>query len=66
MHHNHTTYSVCFRDGQYICFNPIYLPREQWLEDQSFTSSGKLVNLTQANDPNKPVFIHLDVYATIA
>jgi hypothetical protein len=20
--HNHTTYSVCFHDGQYICFNP--------------------------------------------
>jgi hypothetical protein len=30
--HNHTTYSVCSRDGQYICFNPIYRPRERWPE----------------------------------
>jgi hypothetical protein len=30
--HNHTTYSVCFHDGQYICFNLIYNPQEQWLE----------------------------------
>jgi hypothetical protein len=32
--HNHTTYSVCFHDGQYICFNPIYCPQEQWLKVQ--------------------------------
>jgi hypothetical protein len=30
--HNYTTYSMCFHDGQYICFNPIYRPWEQWLE----------------------------------
>jgi hypothetical protein len=36
--HSHTTYSVCFHDGQCICFNPIYCPQEQWLRVQSFTS----------------------------
>jgi hypothetical protein len=29
--HNHTTYSVCFHDSQYICFNPICHSQEQWL-----------------------------------
>jgi hypothetical protein len=41
--HSHTTYSVCFHDGQCICFNPIYHPQEQLLEVQSFTSTEKLV-----------------------
>jgi hypothetical protein len=27
--HKHITYSVCFHDGQCICFNPIYSPWEQ-------------------------------------
>jgi hypothetical protein len=26
--HNHTTHSVCFHDGQSICFNHIYCPQE--------------------------------------
>jgi hypothetical protein len=64
--HSRTTYSVCFHDGQYICFNPIYRPQEQWLEAQSFTSTGKLINHTQVNDPNKPVSIYFDVCAAIA
>jgi hypothetical protein len=64
--HSHTTYSVCFHDGQYICFNPIYHSQEQWLEAQSFTSIGNLINHTQDNDPNKPVSIYFDVCATIA
>jgi hypothetical protein len=46
---------VCFHDGQYICFNPICHPREQWLEVQSFINTGKLINHTQVTDPNKPV-----------
>jgi hypothetical protein len=49
--HNHTTYSVCFLDGQCICFHPIYRPREQRREVQSFTSTGKLVNPTRVSDP---------------
>jgi hypothetical protein len=32
--HSHITYSVCFHNGQYICFNSIYHPQEQWLEVQ--------------------------------
>jgi hypothetical protein len=64
--HSHTTYSVCFHDGQYICFNPIYHPREQWLKVQCFTNSGKLINHTQVNDPNKSVSIYFDVCAAIA
>jgi hypothetical protein len=64
--HNHTTYSVCFHDGQCICFNFIYCPREQWLEIQSFTSSGKLINCSQVNDPNKLVSIYFNVCAAIA
>jgi hypothetical protein len=55
--HNNTTYSVCFHDGQYICFNPIYCPQEQWLEVQSITSTGKLINHTWINDPTKPVYV---------
>jgi hypothetical protein len=57
---------VCFHDGQYICFNPIYHPPEKWLEVQSFTSTEKLVNCTQVNDPNEPVSICFYVCATIA
>jgi hypothetical protein len=64
--HYHTTYSVCFHDGQCICFNPIHRPREQCLEVQSFISTGKLINHTQVNDPNKPASIYFDVCATIA
>jgi hypothetical protein len=64
MHPSHTTYSVSFHDGQYICFNLINHPWEQWLEVQSFTSG--LVNHTQVNDPNKPVSIYFDVCAAIA
>jgi hypothetical protein len=41
--HNHTTYLVCSHNDQYICFNPICCPREQWLEVQSFTSTGELI-----------------------
>jgi hypothetical protein len=64
--HNHTTYSVCFHDSQYICFSPIYCPQEQWLEVQSFTSTGKLINCTWVNDPKKPVSIYFDACAAIA
>jgi hypothetical protein len=64
--HSHTTHSVCFLDGQCICFNPIHRPWEQWLELQSFTSSGKLVNCTQVNDPNKSVSVFYDVCVAIA
>jgi hypothetical protein len=35
-------------------------------EVQSFTSSGKLVNCTQVNDPNKPVSIDFDACDAIA
>jgi hypothetical protein len=44
----------------------VLTPREQWLEVQIFSSSGKLVKPTQVNDPNKPVSIYFDVCATIA
>jgi hypothetical protein len=64
--HSHTTYSVCFHHGQYICFNPIYCPQEQWLVVQIFSSSGKLVKPTQVNDPNKPVSIYFNVCTAIA
>jgi hypothetical protein len=64
--HNHTTYSVCFHDGQYIWFNSMYHPQEQWLEVQSFTSTGKLVNRTWINDPNKPVSECFDECVAIA
>jgi hypothetical protein len=63
---SHTTYSVCFHDDQYICFNPIYRHQEQWLEVGSFTSIGKLVNRTQGIDPNKPVSMYYDMCAAIA
>jgi hypothetical protein len=59
--HSHTTYSVCFHDGQYTCFNLIYLPQEQWLEVQSLTSIGNIVDHTEFNDPNNPVSINFDV-----
>jgi hypothetical protein len=41
-------------------------PSRAMAEVQSFTSIGKLINLTQVNDPNKPVSIYFDVCATIA
>jgi hypothetical protein len=53
MHHSHTTYSVCFRDSQCICFNPIYCSWEQWREVQSF----QLINHTWVSDSNKPVSV---------
>jgi hypothetical protein len=33
---------------------------------QSFTSTGKLINHTRVNDPNKPVSIYVDVCPAIA
>jgi hypothetical protein len=53
--HNHTTYSVCCHDGQCICFKPICLPQEQWLQVWSFTSTGGLISQT-----------HFDVCVVIA
>jgi hypothetical protein len=41
-------------------------PREQWLEVQSFNSTGKFINSIQVNDPNKPVPVYFDVCAAIA
>jgi hypothetical protein len=63
--HKNTIHSACSQDGQYICFNPIYHPWEQWLEVHSFTSTEALINCTWVNDPNKHVSIYFDVYATI-
>jgi hypothetical protein len=65
--YNQTIYSVCFHDGQYICFNPICGPQVQWLEVRSLTSSGKFINCTWVvNDPKKPVSTYFDVCAAIA
>jgi hypothetical protein len=47
-------------------FYPIYHPWEHWLEVQSFTNTGKLVNRIWVNDPNKPMSIYFDVCATVA
>jgi hypothetical protein len=51
---------------QHICFNPTCYPWEQWLEVQSFHSTGDLINHTRVSDPNKPVSIYFDVCAAIA
>jgi hypothetical protein len=64
--HNHITYSVCSHDGLYICFNPVYHPWEQWLEAQSFTSTGELISQTQVYNPKRLISIYFDVCAIIA
>jgi hypothetical protein len=64
--HNHTTYSVCSHDSQYICFNAIYRPWEQQLEVWSFTSTGELISQTQVYNPKRPISIHFDVCIVVA
>jgi hypothetical protein len=36
-------YSVCFHDGQYICFNPIYHSQEQWIDVKASPVLGSLL-----------------------
>jgi hypothetical protein len=63
---NNITYSVCSLGSQYICFNPIYPPGEQWLEFQSFTSTGELISQTQVYNPERPLSMDFDVCVIIA
>jgi hypothetical protein len=55
---------VCCHDGQYICFNPIYCPQEQWLEVQSFTSTRELISWVY--NSKIPIPIYYDVCIVIA
>jgi hypothetical protein len=64
--HNRAIYLVCSHGNQHISFNPTCYPWEQWLEVQSFHSTGDLINHTRVSDPNKPVSIYFDVCAAIA
>jgi hypothetical protein len=54
--HNRTTYLVCSRGYQHICFNPTYHPQEQWLEIRS---------VCQVFSPDKPVSLLFDACAAI-
>jgi hypothetical protein len=63
--HNRTIYSVCSHGNQHICFNPTYLPREQWLEIRSICNPGSLVSCTQMFSPDKPVSMLFNACAAI-
>jgi hypothetical protein len=63
--HNHTIYSVCSHGDQHICFNPTYLPREQWLEIRSVRNPENLASLIQVFNPDKPVSVFFDACVAI-
>jgi hypothetical protein len=61
--HNHTTCSVCFHDGQCLCFNPIYHPREQWLKVPAL---GSLLARHRFTTPKgQYIYIYFDVWGTV-